>query len=294
LSGRPPTFVVTAASEKVTLDESGRARAPFTVTNAGAQPLRGRLVPRPRRPAKPEWLSIVGDPIRDFAPNAAEQVVVQLDVPPGSRPGSYRFRLDAVSEDNPDEVFTEGPFVAFEVAPSPQPKKPFPWWILAAVGAVTSLILMGLVIWLLVRDDGTKVVAVPSVEGRAETAARTILAEANLNVTVRYVGGEDPGPNLIVVNQDPEADTLQPPETVVRLTVGPTVVVPNVRGQPLFNAVFELWNAGLPDETPPAPEARLRARITWVAGPDDIVQSQNPAPGTRLPHGSFVEITVSL
>jgi hypothetical protein len=294
LSGRPPTFVVTAATEEVTLDESGRARAPFTVTNVSAQPITGRLVPKPRRPAKPEWFSIIGGSIRDFAPDATEQVVVRLDIPPGSRPGSYRFRLDAVSEDNPDEVFTEGPFVAFEVAPSQQPKKPFPWWILAAAGAVTSLILMGLVVWLLVRDDGTKVVAVPSVEGRAETAARTILAEANLNVTVRYVGGEDPGPNLIVVNQDPEADTLQPPETVVRLTVGPTVVVPNVRGLSLFSATFELWNAGLPDETPPAPEPRLRARITWVRGPDDIVQSQNPAPGTRLPHGSFVEITVSL
>jgi hypothetical protein len=248
-------------------------------------------VPRPRRPAKPEWFSIIGGSIRDFAPNVTEQAVVQLDVPPGSRPGSYRFRLDAVSEDNPDEVFTEGPFVAFEVAP--QPKKPFPWWILAAAGAVTSLILIGLVIWLLVRDDGTTTVTVPSVEGRAETTARTILAEANLSVTVGYVGDEDPGP-MIVVNQDPEADTLQLPETVVRLTVGPRVVVPNVRGQPLFNAVAELWNAGLPDETPPAPEPRLRARITWVSGPDDIVQSQNPAPGTRLPHGSFVEIVVSI
>src|SRR5207253_9939754 len=65
------------------------------------------------------------------------QVVVQLNVPPASPPGSYSFRLDAVSEVNPDEDFTEGPSVAFDVAaPPPAKKKKFPWWILIVVGAI--------------------------------------------------------------------------------------------------------------------------------------------------------------
>jgi hypothetical protein len=147
-----PSFTVTAAGQKVNLDASGAAQASFTVTNTSAQTLKGRLLTRPSDPAKPEWFSIVGESVRDFAPNAAEQVVVQLAVPAGSPPGSYSFRLDAVSQADPDEDFTVGPPVAFEVAGPPPPKKKFPWWILAIVGGVVLLIIIGVVVFLLVRD----------------------------------------------------------------------------------------------------------------------------------------------
>jgi len=154
VSKRAPSFTVTTASDRVTLDESGAARASFTVTNTSPQALRGRLLTRPRDAAKPEWFTVVGESVRDFAPNGAQQVVVELKVPPGTPPGSYSFRLDAVSEENPDEDFAEGPSVAFDVkAPPPPPKKKkFPWWILAIVGAVVLLIIIGVVVWLLVRD----------------------------------------------------------------------------------------------------------------------------------------------
>jgi hypothetical protein len=149
-----PSFTVTAAGQRVNLDAAGAAQAPFTVTNTGAQTLRGRLLARPSEPAKPEWFSVAGESSRDFAPNAAEQVVVQLTVPPATTPGSYSFRLDAVSEVDPDEDFTEGPSVAFEVAPPPQPKKKFPWWIVAVAAGVVLLIIIGVVVFLLVREDG--------------------------------------------------------------------------------------------------------------------------------------------
>ena len=152
-----PSFTVTAVSEKVALDDSGAAHASFTITNTSAQALRGRLLTRPRDPAKAEWFTVVGESVRDFAPNGAQQVVVELMVPPGTATGSYSFRLDAVSEVDPDEDFTEGPSVAFDVAPPPPPpeKKKFPWWILAIVGAVVLLAIIGVVIWLLARDTGT-------------------------------------------------------------------------------------------------------------------------------------------
>ena len=131
---------ITAAGQKVNLDSAGAARASFTVTNTSAQALRGRLLTRPRDTAKPEWFSISGESVRDFAPNGAQQVVVQLTVPPGTPIGSHSFRLDAVSEVDPDEDFTEGPSVAFEVAAPPPPKKKkFPWWILAIIGGVAGL-----------------------------------------------------------------------------------------------------------------------------------------------------------
>src|SRR5215218_10087766 len=112
-----PSFTVTAAGQKVNLGTSGAAQASFMVTNTSAQTLKGRMLTRPSDSGSPEWFSVVGESVRDFAPNAAEQVVVQLAFPPGTPPGSYSFRLDAVSQIDPDEDFTEGPSVAFEVAP---------------------------------------------------------------------------------------------------------------------------------------------------------------------------------
>jgi hypothetical protein len=149
MSTRPSSFTVTSASQKVRLDSNGAAQASYTVTNASAQALKGRLLTRPADPAMPEWFSIVGEQVRDFAPNAAQQVVVQLTVPPATPPGSYSFRLDAVSQTDPDEDFTEGPSIAFEVEPPPPPKKPFPWWIVAVAGGVVLLIVIILVVVLL-------------------------------------------------------------------------------------------------------------------------------------------------
>ena len=132
MSGRPSTFTVTSAGQRVSLDANGAAQASFTVTNTSTQTLRGRLLARPGDTAKPEWFSVAGETVRQFGPNSAEQVVVQLNVAPTPPPGSYSFRLDAISEADPDEDFTEGPSVAFEVAATPPPpKRKIPWWIFA-------------------------------------------------------------------------------------------------------------------------------------------------------------------
>jgi hypothetical protein len=161
-----PSFTVTAAGSRASLDSSGAARVSFTVTNTSAQTLKGRLLTRPSGPAKEEWFSIVGESVRDFAPNASQQAAVELNVPAGTPPGSYNFRLDAVSQVDPDEDYTEGPSVAFEVAAPPPPqKKKFPWWIFAIIGAVVLLIVIGVVVFLLVRGGGSKANVVSSGTG---------------------------------------------------------------------------------------------------------------------------------
>jgi TIR domain len=121
------SFAITAAGATVRLDASGKARVSFTVANTSPLTLRGLLLVRPVQPAKPEWFSIVGESIRDFAPYAAEQIVIQLNVPPTTPPGTYSFRLDATNEAEPDEDYTEGPLVAFDVSASPPPAKKSPW-----------------------------------------------------------------------------------------------------------------------------------------------------------------------
>lgn len=138
-----PSFTITAAGTRVNLDSSGTARAQFTVTNTTPQPLKGRLLARPAAPASPDWFTIVGESLRDFGPDSAEQVVVQLDVPRGAAAGAYSFRLDAVSQIEPDEDFTEGPSVAFDVAATPPPpKKKFPWWLVIVLAVLLVVVII--------------------------------------------------------------------------------------------------------------------------------------------------------
>jgi eukaryotic-like serine/threonine-protein kinase len=279
-SKRPPSFTVTAAGQKVSLDPTGAAQASFTVTNTSPQGVKGRLLTRPRDPAKPEWVSIVGESVRPFAPNAAEQVVVQLNVPPGSPPGSYSFRLDAVSEDDPDEDFTEGPSVAFEVAPPPQPqKKKFPWWILI-VAAVVLLIVIGVVVWLLLRDRPKPV---PAVVGQPAAAAQSTLTKAGFTAKTQSVPVNNPAQNGVVVSQAPAAGTKQKKGTEVTIAVGHMASVPSVKGLPEATARNVL------------DKAELKAAVKEVpANPaqDGIVVDQAPGPGTLQPPGSVVTIAV--
>jgi hypothetical protein len=141
--GHTPSFTVTTGKAKVKLDRSGTARSTFTVTNTSAQALRGRLLARPGAQTSPDWLMVVGESVRDFAPNAPAQIVVQLTVPQGTPPGSYSFRLDAVSQVLPDEDFTEGPTVTFEIKPPPKPRKPLIPWIVVILGVLILLVVIG-------------------------------------------------------------------------------------------------------------------------------------------------------
>jgi beta-lactam-binding protein with PASTA domain len=282
-SRRPPSFTVTAAGEKVKLDDSGSARAQFTVTNTSPQARKGRLLTRPREPAKPEWFSVVGESIRDFAPNAAQQAVVELKVQPGSPPGSYSFRLDAVSEDDPDEDFTEGPSVAFEVAPPAKPPKPFPWWILIVAGAVVLLIVIGIVVWLLVRDTGPKTKPVPSVIGLSAAAAQSTLTNAGFTMKTRSTPVTDPAQNGVVQSQNPAAGTAQPPGTEVTVTVGHMSLVPAVTGLAEDKAKSAIAKADLKAAVRDVPANQAQ---------QGIVQSQDPAAGTLQTPGTVVTIAV--
>ncbi len=140
-----PSFSVTTAHSKVKLDSSGAARGQFTVTNTSAQTLKGRLLTRSIDPARPEWFMIAGESVRDFTPNDPEQVDVHLSVPLGSPPGSYSFRLDAVSQVDPDEDFTVGPSIEFEIKAPEKKKRPIVPWILVCLGALVLFIIIAII-----------------------------------------------------------------------------------------------------------------------------------------------------
>ncbi len=232
-----PSFTVTAAGQKVKLDGTGAAQAQYTVTNSSSGDVNGRLLATPQDPAKSEWFSIVGEATRDFAPGAAEQALVQIAVPPGTPPATYSVRLDAVAEANPDEDFTEGPSVSFDVA---LPKPPEPWWkkwwwVFLIIGVVV-LVGIGVAVWLVTKGGGATTTtaqttttvptaAVPAVVNLKQADAENTLQNAGFAVRVHRV------PTIIslvgiVVNQDPAPATVVDQGSIVSISVGSIFIRP--------------------------------------------------------------------
>jgi hypothetical protein len=141
-------FTVTTATETPSLDARGHGVVAFTVSNTRPGPLRGRGLVVPLNGAKASWFRVEGDEERDFEAGGTQQFTVRVAVPPGTPPGKGGLRLDVVSVANPDEDFSEGPAVAFEVRPAAP--RTFPLWIPAAAAALL-VAAAGVVIWLATR-----------------------------------------------------------------------------------------------------------------------------------------------
>ncbi|MPZ48140.1 MAG: hypothetical protein GEU75_02315 [Dehalococcoidia bacterium] len=106
-------FSITAPSGAIALDANGRGDVQFSITNISAAPLRGRALIAGLEGVEAAWLTIAGEPERDFPVQVTHQCVVQIQLPPGTPGAQRRFRLDMVGVANPDEVFTQGPTVTF-------------------------------------------------------------------------------------------------------------------------------------------------------------------------------------
>ena len=174
----PSLFAITVASNSVTLNAQRKAEAAFAVFNSSGRTVRGRAVLTPQEGAAPDWFSIAGEAERDFAPAGAAQYTVQIQVPPGTPPGEYSFRLDMVNIANPDEDYTQGQGVSFG---APESSVPFciPWWVYAAAGVVGVLVVVAVVI--LVTRNGD--IPVPDVAELSAEEAINRLVEAGLQVS---------------------------------------------------------------------------------------------------------------
>jgi hypothetical protein len=141
------SFTISAPVEPVRLRD-GTGSAAFVVTNTADQPVQGRVMVMPNANAPTDWFTLSDPTTHVFAAGAVEPAVVSIAVPPSTAPGSYILRLAAVNVDNPEEDFTEGPPVSFDVVPV-IPREPWwkrYWWALA-LGALVLLIILAIAIF---------------------------------------------------------------------------------------------------------------------------------------------------
>jgi hypothetical protein len=151
-------FAITTLTEEIKADNSGKASAVFTVTNTSNKPVRGVAKAKALGNTQQDWIDLEGEMERDFSASGTQQFTINFHKPaapadpgaPAPPPEKFPFRLDVALAANTDEQFTEGPAVKVEVTSAPvEKKKPFPWWILAIIGAVLLIIIIVVVIFMM-------------------------------------------------------------------------------------------------------------------------------------------------
>lgn len=140
----------------------------------------------------------------------------------------------------------------------------------------------GVTVGLLI-SKGPRPVPVPDVDGRKANAAKRALADDGLQATVTEKFSESV-PDGVVISVKPAPGTVIDSGSEVELVVSkgpPPVSVPDLVDMTRGQAVKELKRLGL--------EPRVTSNGDTVLG---RVYQQDPAPGTQLPRGSKVTITI--
>lgn len=277
------------STENVACDAQGQGTHVFTVTNVSGDDLRMGFQILANAPASSDWFEVVGENERSFGAAATDQVNVTANLPADASPQKFTFKLLAFStvKGRSDEDYSEGPIVSFEkpeptgpvVKPPPADKKPFPWWIVA-VAVVVLLIGGGLTAFLL---SGHKV---PEVAGMTVADATAALEKAGLvrgDLVNESVEGKAAG---TVLRTDPTEQTKVDKGAAVKLVVVelPLVAVPVVIRRPLNDAQAMLKKAGL--------EPGSISAIHAVGFPDGAVVRTSPAPATKVPKGSKINLQI--
>jgi hypothetical protein len=245
-------WVVTAASERIVLDQKRQGETTFTVTNPSGSADRAVFDVVPAEDADSDWFS-VEDPQRLVRPGASVAYLMKVAVPAGAPPGSFGVQARVYSVDSaPEESSVLSPRVVLEVPePAPEQPKRFPWWlVLVAAGvAVVLLIVVG---WLVFRGGDDEApppapgeVSMPDLNGLSEQRALATLAELGLTVRpIRYRHILDATDT--VVRQSVTPGTVVDLSTVVDLEVAVSLSPPGITGPPGVAIM-------VPGDAPPIP-----------------------------------------
>lgn len=255
-------FAITTVKSQIELKKGKKSSVSYTVTNSTGNQLTARARISPLEGADESWFTIEGESERDFAENDTQQYSVSVNIPAEIQSGSYKFKLDVFSVENPDEIFSEGPVIEILISEAPvddnNNDKPFPLWIIAVIAAV---ILIGSgIIWYVVSnkpDPEPEVVKIeiPDIIGKKYEQAFEILNSKGIkyqvftneqtkksieNITATRTATPVAPTNLrilprpvvvfpVVVDTDPKRGTKIDPDQIVKIYFGEKTSGPYIR-----------------------------------------------------------------
>jgi beta-lactam-binding protein with PASTA domain len=277
----PSLFHFSPVPPRVSLNAQRKGEASFTVSNASGKPIRGRARVRPQSPAQEAWFILTEERERDFDATSTAQYTVQIDVPGDVPAGTYTFRLDVMEVEEPEENYTEGPTVTFELRAAPPPSRPFPWWILAVVGGVVVLaVVLAIILW-------PRKVTVPDVELMTLAQAEAEISEAGLVASTTTEAHDTIEEGQVIRSNPPASSKVDKGSTVMLIIssgVG-QVTVPSVDGMTEAQATTALEAQGL--------EVTIERENSGTIEKGQAMRTEPSADSNAVP-GSTVKLVVSL
>jgi hypothetical protein len=136
--------ITTPVTEQTLPADTRVGKQLYTVTNESGALIRGDAIVVPEGDAKVEWFTIV-NASRAYSVDGTEQVTLDIKVPDTVGAGTYSYRFRVVLGGGvPEEQFNDGPASRITVLPKiVVAAKPFPWWIVAVVGAIVLALIVG-------------------------------------------------------------------------------------------------------------------------------------------------------
>lgn len=223
-------WAVTAATERIALDPTGKGSITFTVSNPGPVQDRAVLDVVTSDAAEAGWFT-VELPQRVVTPQSSVAYAVVMQVPANAPAGEHWFQGRVYSADVPPEESSKlSNRIVFSVGGG---KKAFPWWIVSAVFLL--VLVVGVAGYLVLGRGGSPEVAptaptspspakpvkvaMPLLNGLTEDGAKAALADKGLKVgAVKH--RQRPESAGMVLQQSVAEGTEVDPGTPVDLEVG--------------------------------------------------------------------------
>ena len=289
-------FNITTATENLIADvteTTAKASVIFTVTNTTEKPIRGIAQVQALSGTEESWLSLDGEPEKDFPASGTLQFTVVFNKPlqpvtegQTEPEEKYPYRLNVASAVRPDEDFDEGPVTTIFKPERKGTKKKggIPWWVFLIIGVVV-LAIIAVVLFFIFSGDGAKK-RVPDVTSKVTTVedAKKQIEDAGFTSEVADILAGDKKVGS-VVTQDPAPNAEAENGAVVKLTQPQKATVPPIQNVCLVEAMSTINRAGL----------KVNDNITGNAA--DIqscaskVQSTTPAAKAVVAKGSSVTLT---
>jgi hypothetical protein len=195
----------------------------IVVRNVSASKITGAVKIEPLDASQDSWFKIEGEKQRVFSPNATDNFRIIISVPKETKDGTYRFRLNAWSESDPNNDYSEGNPVEFEVSTPPPPPSTIPWWIFIAIGAV---VIIGTIITVSILTCNNDKTTVPSLKDKSWVEVKSLIANAKLKIKIRTAGNVNDTLSWTATNQLPEGGSVAKAGDTVSVDFKSPVITP--------------------------------------------------------------------